>query len=207
MTRRYVGALGWSLRHRWAVVLATVLTFLSTPALFLAVGTDFVPKDDQSEFEVAITMPEGFSLDRSDALCREIEGKLRAVRGVTNVFTTIGETNGRSPKGQGDVTKVTIYCRMTDLRQRDFTQRDAMADARRLMADYPDLRTNVQEVPLFSSSAFKNVQLELSLRGPDRARLQELASAVVKRMEASPHFTDVDTNAASRNPELQVRID
>jgi len=207
LTRRYVGTLAWSLRHRWAVVLATIVTFLSTPALFMAVGTDFVPKDDQSEFEVAVIMPEGFSLDRSDALCKEIEEKLKIVRGVTNVFTTIGETNGRSPKGQGDVTKVTIYCRMTDLTERKFGQRDAMADARVLMAEYPDLRTNVQEVPLFSSSAFKNVQLELSLRGPDTAKLQEMANAVVKKMEANPHFTDVDTNAASRNPELQVRID
>ena len=33
----------------------------------MIVGTDFVPKDDQSEFEVAITLPEGYTLDRADA--------------------------------------------------------------------------------------------------------------------------------------------
>ena len=106
----------------------------------MIVGTDFVPKDDQSEFEVAITLPEGYTLEQAERQCAELEARLKTVRGVTNVFTTIGATDGRAPKGQGDVTQVTIYCRMTDLRERDFAQQDAMADARVVLADYPDLR-------------------------------------------------------------------
>ena len=208
VTRRYVGILGWSLRHRWVIVVATLVTFLSTPVLFVLVGSDFVPKDDQSEFEVAIQLPEGHTLDRADAACREIETRLRnEVPGVTNVFTTVGPTDGKAPKGPGDVTAVTIYCRMTDLRERPFTQRDAMAVARTVMADYPDLRTAVQDVKLFSSSAFKNAQVDISLRGPDSEKLNEYADKIVKWMKANGHYTDVDTNAASRNPELQVRID
>lgn len=206
LTRRYVGILAWSLRHRWVVVLATLLTFLSTPALFLLVGSDFVPKDDQSEFEVAITMPEGFTLQRTDAACRELEGRFKQIPGVTSVFTTIGPTDGRAPKGQGDVTAALIYCKMIDLRQRNFTQREAMSQARAVLADYPDLRTAVQDVKLFTSSAFKNAQVDISLRGPDSDRLNEYAARIVQWMKARGHYTDVDTNAASRSPELQVKI-
>ncbi|MBM3979332.1 MAG: efflux RND transporter permease subunit [Planctomycetes bacterium] len=207
LTRAYVATLGWSLRHRWVIVLATVLTFLSTPVLFAVVGTDFVPKDDQSEFEVALTLKEGTTLKRADEQVAEIEERLKQVRGVTNVFTVIGPTDGRSPKGQGDVTKVNVYCRLIDLRERNYSQRDAMADARRMLADYPDLRAAVQDVNIFSSSAFKNAQLDLSIRGPDGAKLEEYAAQIVKKMRANPKFSDVDTNAASRSPELQVRID
>lgn len=207
LTRRYVGILGWSLRHRWVIVLATIATFFSTPVLFMVVGTDFVPKDDQSEFEVALTLKEGTTLKQAEVQVAELEARLKQVRGVTNVFTVIGPTDGRAPKGQGDVTQVNIYCRMIDLRQRNFSQRDAMADARAVLADYPDLRAAVQDVRLFSSSAFKNAQLDLSIRGPDGAKLEEYAAQIVKRMRANPKFSDVDTNAASRTPELQVRID
>jgi HAE1 family hydrophobic/amphiphilic exporter-1 len=208
VTRTYVAILGWSLRHRWVIVLATILTFLSTPVLFIMVGADFVPKDDQSEFEVAITLKEGTTLARADVQCAELEERLKQVRGVTNVFTTIGPTDGKSPKGQGDVTMVNIYCRMTDLRTRDFAQRDAMDDARKILADYPDLRAAVQDVKLFSSSAFKNAQLDLSLRGPDTQKLDEYANKVVAWMKSHPEkFSDVDTNAASRSPELQVIVD
>ena len=212
VTRRYVGTLRWSLGGRWgwhrAVVVLTALgVFMTTPTLFQLVGTDFVPKDDQSEFEVAVTLPEGYTLDQASKACAELEAKLQRVRGVNDVFTTIGPTDGRQPKGQGDVTKVTIYCKMTDLTKRTFHQRDAMADARVILADYPDFRTNVQEVKLFSSSAFKNVQLELCIQGPDGDKLQEYAEKVLVWMRANPNYTDVDTNAASRSPELQVRID
>ncbi len=207
LTRSYVGILGWSLQHRWVIVVATLLTFLSTPVLFVMVGTDFVPKDDQSEFEVAMTMKEGTTLAEADARCVELENRLKQIRGVTNVFTTIGPTDGRSPKGQGDVALVTIYCRMTDLRARDFHQRDAMEDARKILEDYPDIRAGVQEVKLFSSSAFKNAQLDLSLRGPDSQKLEEYAAKVVRMMKSNPKFTDIDTNAATRSPELQVRVD
>ena len=212
IARRYVGVLRWVLGGRWGwhrglVLLGALLVLASTPVLFMLVGSDFVPKDDQSEFEVAITMPEGSTLGEVSKTLLEIEAKLKTVRGVTNIFTTIGETNGRQAKAQGDVTRVTIYCRMTDLKERKFHQRDAMADARQLLAVYPDLRTTVQEVKLFSSSAFKNVQLELSIVGPDSDKLDDYAAKVQKWMKTRPIFTDVDTSAASRNPELQVVID
>src|SRR5262249_57083360 len=86
-------------------------------------------------------------------------------------------------------------------------QRDVMADARTLLAESPDLRSAVQDVKLFSSSAFKNAQVDISLRGPDSKKLDEYAGKIVKWMKANGHYTDVDTNAASRNPELQVNID
>jgi hydrophobic/amphiphilic exporter-1 (mainly G- bacteria), HAE1 family len=207
LTRNYIRALGWSLRHRWVIVVATLLTFLSTPVLFALVGSDFVPKDDQSEFEAALTLKEGTTLQEAERQCAELEAKFSKIRGVTNVFTTIGPSDGKSPKGQGDVTMVSIYCRMTDLRQRDFHQRDAMDDARKILADYPDIRAAVQEVKMFSSSAFKNSQLDLSLGGPNPEQLESYASKVVKWMKSHPEmFTDVDTNAASRSPELQVLV-
>jgi HAE1 family hydrophobic/amphiphilic exporter-1 len=227
VTRRYVGSLAWCLGGRgglrrvagipvfwmpngWRrglVLLVALLCFMSTPILFMMVGTDFVPKDDQSEFEVALTLPEGTSLTEADRICLELEAKLKKLRGVTNVFTTIGETSGKQAKGQGDVTKVTIYCRMVDLKERDFSQKDVMADARVVLADYPDLRATVQEVKLFSSSAFKNVQVEISLRGPDSNKLDQYAEELVQWMRKQKEFTDVDTNAAVRTPEMQVLID
>jgi len=212
VTRRYVGILRWCLGgrrgwHRGLVVLTAVAVFCSTPVLFILVGTDFVPKDDQSEFEVSLTLPSGTALPEADRLCAELETKLRGVRGVTNIFTTIGETNGRASKGQGDVCKVQFYCRMVDLSTREFGQKDAMQDARKILLDYPDYRAAVQEVKLFSSSAFKNVQLDVALSGPDSAVLERATEELKKRLMTNPAFADLDTTRANRAPEVQVGID
>jgi HAE1 family hydrophobic/amphiphilic exporter-1 len=228
--RAYAWMLRWSLWHRWAIVAACVGLLVITPGLFRIVGADFLPRDDQSELEVAITMPEGYTLDRADKLFAELEGRLRGLRGVEAVFTSIGDTTGRMIRGQGDVTMGTIYLRITDLEKRQrpsydptfwinalagrvenndqyFTQFDIQRDARAIMKDYPELRVSVQDVAMVSVSGFRQSMLELNLRGPDLAKLEEYSNTILDYMRSKPGFVDTDTTLSLRKPELRVNID
>jgi len=207
MERVYLASLGWSLRHRWAVVLLTIGVLGSTPVLFGMVGKDFIPKDDQSEFEVAITMPEGYTLDRADSVFQEIDHRLRLLPGVTHTFTAIGDTTGRIGKGQGDVTRGTIYCRLLPLEKRDYAQKSVMAEARKLMTDYPDLRSAVQDVAVIDGGGMRQVQIDLNVRGPDMAKLQEYTESIARWMNEQGHYVDVDTSLSLRKPELRLRPD
>jgi HAE1 family hydrophobic/amphiphilic exporter-1 len=226
----YSWMLRWSLRHRWAIVLVCVGLLVITPGLFRIVGFDMLPRDDQSELEVAITMPEGYTLDRADKLFAEIEGRLRGLRGVQNIFTTIGDTTGRMIRGQGDVTTGTIYLRITDLEKRQrkvydptfwlhaiagrvenddryFTQFDIQHDARQIMKDYPELRVSVQDVSAIAVSGFRQSMVELNLRGPDLAKLEDYSNNIIGYMRERPGFVDMDTTLSLRKPELRVNID
>jgi HAE1 family hydrophobic/amphiphilic exporter-1 len=201
----YAAILAWSLRHRWVIVLVTVLVFLSTPILFQWVGLEFVPRDDQSEFEVAITLPEGYSLARADQAFQEIESRLRKLRGVTHTFTIIGDTTGRVAKGQGEVTSGTIYVRLLDLRQRRYSQFDVMAEARQILADYPDFRAAVQDVSAFQATGYRQVMIDLNLRGPDMKKLEEYSQQIADWMRSRGYFVDVDTSLSLKKPELRLR--
>ena len=203
----YLLILRWSLRHRWAIVLTAGAIIFSTPVVFGWVGKDFVPRDDQSEFEVAMTLPEGYTLDRAERLLTEIEGRLKKLRGVTHVFSVIGDTTGRVAKGQGDVTEANIYCRLIDLRERDYTQFAVMDEARAIMAEFPDVRNAVQDVQAFQGTGFRQVDIDLNLVGPELPRLQELSNQIADWMRKSGKFVDVDTSLSFRKPELRVRID
>ncbi|MGQ0636148.1 MAG: efflux RND transporter permease subunit [Planctomycetaceae bacterium] len=205
--RGYGSILAWSLKHRWAVVLATAATLATTPALNKLVGLDFIPRDDQSEFEISITLPEGYTLARADQVTSEIEHRLRGLRGVTHTFTTIGDTTGRVAKGQGEVTTAKIYARLVDLRERDYSQFDVMAAARDIMLDYPDLRAAVQDVQAFQGTGFRQVMVDLNLRGPDMERLQLYSDQIVGWMRERSHYVDVDTSLSLRKPELRVLPD
>ncbi|MGE5191055.1 MAG: efflux RND transporter permease subunit, partial [Deltaproteobacteria bacterium] len=203
----YLALLKSSLRRRWVVMLATVATLAATPGIFALIGKDFIPKDDQSEFQVVMTLPEGYTLARGDELLREIESRLQELRGMQHVFTIIGDTTGRVAKGQGDVTEAQVYCRLADLNERNYSQFDVMQDARRLMREYPDLRVAVQEVQAFSTTGFRQVDIDLNLVGPDLATLKEYADKIAAWMEADGHYVDVDTSLSLRKPELRVHID
>ena len=93
----------------------------------------------------------------------------------------------RRAKGQGDVTQVNIYCRMTDLHDRDFGQRDAMADARKNLADFPDMRAAVQEA-LRSSPMPGETGLEALLFVAERplSRREIAGSPLVAALAAAP---------------------
>ncbi len=204
--RSYGGLLAFSLRHRWVVVLLCVGLIASIPPMLSRIGKDFVPRDDQSEFEVSIVMPEGYTLERADRVCTEIERRLRDVRSVTDTFIVIGDTTGRVTKAQGDVTKASIYVRLIDLGQRDYSQFDLMNDARKILVDYPDLRCAVQDVSAFgNSSGFRQVMVDLNLRGPDMAKLQKYSEQVADWMRSQPEYVDIDTSLSLRKPELRIR--
>ena len=109
-----------ALRHKFLVVVLDGRGHLSTVPIGRMMGISLIPRDDQSEYEVSVTTPEGYSLERTSQLMTELESRIWKLRGTEHVFTTIGQTEGgRVVKGEGDVTRGTIYVRITDLEKRD----------------------------------------------------------------------------------------
>ncbi len=203
----YGACLRWSLHHRAVILLLALAVTLTTGPLMRAVGTQFVPQDDQSEFEVIVQTPGGYNLDRTAAVMQEIEGRIRHLRGVSQTLTTIGDTTGKARPGEGDVTAASIYVRLTDLGTRDFSQLDVMSDARTLLAAYPDLRVSVQGINAFRGGGSRQSEVEFSLLGPSLERLTQYSDQIADRMRADPAFVDVDTTLSVRKPELRAVID
>jgi HAE1 family hydrophobic/amphiphilic exporter-1 len=94
-----------------------------------------------------------------------------------------------------------------DLRQRDYSQFEVQDEARRIMADYPDVRSTVQDVAVITASGFRQVQIDLNLRGPDMDRLQAYSGQIAGWMREQGYFVDVDTSLSLRKPELRIRPD
>ena len=162
----YGRMLGWSLRHRWSLVVVCLLVVASTVPLAMSLGANLVPRDDQSEFQVSIRTPEGYTLKRTDGVVQEIEQRLAGLPGVVQRFTTIGQKTGR---GQGDVTRASVYLRMKDLSLRNYSQFEVMKRARAILKEYPDLRTAVNDVSaLGGGRAAENDtrNFNLVLKGP-----------------------------------------
>ncbi|HEV3297994.1 MAG TPA: efflux RND transporter permease subunit [Planctomycetaceae bacterium] len=198
--------LRWSLRRRWIVVIASLLIVASTVPLAMGLGANLVPRDDQSEFQLAIRTPEGYTLERSDRLTKEIEGRLAQLPGVVRMFTTIGQKTGR---GEGDVTKVSIYMRLKDLSLRKYSQFAVMDRARNILKDYPDLRTAVNDVATISGGGGDGDtrNFDLNLSGPEIDKLAVYSDQIKRRLMQIPGLHDVDTTLSLRKPELQVAVD
>ncbi|WP_437186056.1 efflux RND transporter permease subunit [Planctomicrobium sp. SH668] len=203
----YGYALRFALRHRWLTMIVCVLVTFSTIPIAMNLGVNMVPRDDQSEFQVSILTPEGYTLQRTTDIVKEIEERIKTLPGATHLFTVIGESNGGG-KGQGDVTKASIHCAILPLEDRKYSQFDVMKRARRILLDYPELRTAVMDVATIAGGANGDNRIfQMQLKGPDLEKLAEYSGALAEKLKKVKGLVDVDTTLTLRKPELQVQID
>jgi len=195
----YRRMLRWAMRRRWAVAAGALLIALSAVPLFTAIGKDFLPVDDRSEFEVTVRMPVGSSLEGSDQMMRELEAELRQLPGVSHLLTLIGADARRQ------VDRGSILVELVPMEQRRQTQQELMLLARRRLERFRDLTVGVQ-LPSFIQGSGANKDLMFFIQGPDFSRLERYTEAVKKRLAALPGVKDIDSSYEPGKPELRARI-
>jgi HAE1 family hydrophobic/amphiphilic exporter-1 len=203
----YTFLLKRSMAHRWIVVLACVLVIVSIVPLFKFVGKNFLPVDDQSQFEISVRAPEGYTLGATSNLAEQIAADVRKLPGVTDTLTTIG--GGQ----QQQVNTASIYAKLTPIEGRKQSQTDLMVQARnevlaKYLKLYPDqLRTSVQQVAAISGGGNRNSDVQYVIGGPDLDKLSEYSATFLKKMKTLPELVDVDSTLIVGKPELRVVID
>ena len=203
--RTYTWMLKWSMAHRWAIVLMCIGVIISIVPLFMFVGKNFLPVDDQSQFEISVRAPEGYTLAATNALVERIAADLRNKEqfpGVTDTLVTIG--GGQ----QQQVNSASIYVKLVDIHERAKTQDEYMTDARKLLANYPkELRTSVQQVAAISGGGFRNADIQYVIGGPDLQKLTKYSEELLAKMKTIPDVVDADSTLINGKPELRVEID
>lgn len=203
----YGKTLTWALGHRFLVVVICGFVLYSTIPIGRRMGVNLVPRDDQSECQVTIITPEGYTLERSQRTFREIEDRLKQLPGVARYFTSVGETSNTASKGQGDVTRGSIYLRLTELEDRKISQFEVMRQAREILKDYPDLRTAVCDVSAIAARGQDTRIFQMILVGPELDELERYAEGLKQGLRKVPGICDVDSSLSLRKPELRVTID
>jgi HAE1 family hydrophobic/amphiphilic exporter-1 len=195
----YREMLHWSMTHRWAIVLLAVLIMLSSVPLFMLVGKDFLPQDDQSEFEVTFRMPPGSSLEGSDAAVKELEAELRTLPGLRNLLTTIGADVRKQ------VDRGSIIVELVPQNERKQSQQQLMIMARERLKKFRDIAIGVQ-LPSLISGGGSNAELQFYIQGPDLNRLDEYATRLKQRLAEVSGVVDLDSTYEPGKPELRARV-
>ena len=198
----YAFLLRFSMGHRWVIVTLCILVFLSVIPLFMFVGKNFLPVDDQSQFEISVRVPEGSSIGATSQIFERIASEIRKMPGVTDTLATVGG-------GQQQVVNAgTIYVKLADISNRLKSQEIMMSDARELLKQFPpELRTGVQQVQAFSGGGFRNANVQFLISGPDLKKLEEYSAKIIEKIKTIPDAVDVDTTLISGKPELQLEVD
>ncbi|MGE0278550.1 MAG: efflux RND transporter permease subunit [Nitrospiraceae bacterium] len=199
--RSYMAMLKWAMAHRWMIVALCVVTLLSIVPLFRFVGKNFLPIDDESEYEVTVRTPEGSTLAATSILVERMAAEIRQLPGVTDTLSTIGG-------GQQQVNNASIYVKLKPIDGRDLTQQEVMIRTRELLKKYPqELRTAVQQMAAISGGGFRNSDIQYLISGPDLKELEKYSNQLLAKLKTIPDAVDADTTLIAGKPELRVQID
>ena len=200
----YTRLLEWSMAHRLIVAAAAVLVLLSSVPLFMAANKNFMPQDDQGEFEVNIRAPEGTSLEATEVLTNRIANTIRDR--VPEVDYTLVTVAGDPAKTRNS-SNVYIRLRPIDTRTRDqFTLMDVIRK-QVLPPLTANLRTSVQEVAVIGGSGAQAAAIQFVINSPDLNKLETISRQLVDRVRPLPGVVDIDTSLNTGKPELSVQVD
>jgi len=197
--KAYHAMLVWSMSHRWVIAAISLLVMASSIPLFMMVGKDFLPVDDQGEFEVIVRLPPGSSLEGSDATMARLEEECRKLPGFKSVLTTIGADQLRK------VDRGFILVGLVGDKERSVSQDAIMSMAREKFSHYKDLIVSVQR-PALVQGGGPNKNLMFTLQGPDLAQLDKYATILNSKLRALEGVEDVESSYEGGKPELRVRI-
>jgi HAE1 family hydrophobic/amphiphilic exporter-1 len=198
---KYSIMLRWAMTHRKTVVTLCVLTVFSMVPLFMFVGKNFLPADDQSQFNVLVRAPEGTSLAATTTIAGRIAADVRKLPGVAHTLLTVGNSADAS------VNSGAIYVKLTDVEDRQLSQTDLMQKTRELLKKYPkEIHSGVELVSTVGGNQ-SNADVQFYIQGPDLDKLQQYSDALYKKMQTMPGVADPDTTLRSGKPEVRIDID
>ena len=182
-------------RLRWAtitprgVVLAVgALSFVVALGLTPVVGSEFVPQTDEGFTRLALRMPVGSSLDRTDAKVRQIEAIVREMPEVRIVSTWVG--------GAGQRNQAWLNIALVERRERTRSQKQ-LEDA---------IRAAIAGIPGVEVSVGFNRPIYVALLGPDAQELARLTNEFADRLRAIPGVVDVESSVQPGVPAYAVRL-
>lgn len=199
--RVYGSTLRWALRRRLVVLLLAIGVFIASMMLLPFIGQEFTPNADEGQFSVQIEAPVGSSIHQTSSIAMEIESRMSDLPAVKDVYTTIGG------QYEGVVTVAQVMVQMVDKSQRTISQDGLMRIARERLSDLAHLRLSVDAVNRMGGGGFRTAPIQYNLRGDNLEELEQLADQVVKRLQNTPGFVDVNTTSQSGKPEIAIDID
>jgi multidrug efflux pump subunit AcrB len=200
ISRLYSAVLAFCLRHRWVVFVAIVGSCVGTVPMCKKVGGDFLPPNDEAQFEIYVQMPEGTSLEATTLVAERLARNTRQFPEVDATLVTVAGGDQR----QSNVANV--YAHMTDPTLRTRDQAEVMEEVRKkVLPDVPPgTRVAVQQVNDFSIGG-QNAIVSYVISGPELEKLERYGKTVLEKMKKVPGVVDLDSSLVDPIDETSLK--
>jgi len=197
LSQRYARLLGWALGHRKSVIAIALLSFVGSFPLIALVGTEFITEPDLDELQLRFATPVGSSLQLTEAKVRQVDALLRSYPEVRYTYATVNTGSSQGRNG------VNMFLQLTPKERRVRSHAQIAVDMRSRLAEIPGIE--VQTLGAFSSFGTQK-PIQVSVRGPVQAELEQLAAQATAIMTRLDGIIDLESSDKADKPSLDVRM-
>ncbi len=203
--RRFREVVDACLEHRWLVIGITVAMFIASVVGFRFVQQQFFPDSTRLELMVDLKLPEGSSLDATEASAKKLEAILKKDKDVDNFVTYVGTGSPRfylpldQQLPQASFAQLVVMTHDIASRERVRARLIALFET-----DFPELRGRVVRLENGPPVGYP-VQFRVS--GEDPATIRGLAQQVAQVMRANTHLTNVHLDWDEPSKIIRLNID
>ncbi|HEX8550822.1 MAG TPA: efflux RND transporter permease subunit [Abditibacteriaceae bacterium] len=202
--RTYTAMLKWSMAHRWAIVLICMGT-LASPVYLIKNGLipfNFLPEDDESQFQFSYELPQGTSLQETLRQGQIIAKRLKQDPNI--LFTQLNA-------GDGSLNEGSLFVKMVPLDKRKITQQEMVTKVRREIGpvfEKQGIKTGISAINSFGGLGGRRgaAKIQYVMAGPDLKVLQAASEKAVAEIAKIPGVVEPDTNLVLGKPELTADI-
>jgi hydrophobe/amphiphile efflux-1 (HAE1) family protein len=205
----YANLVARLVRARWLMLIVYAGLVGGTAYALYAVPRGFVPVVDQGSFIISVQLPAGASLQRTDAVVRDLRERLRAAPGVAHLSQTIGfsgSTRTFNPAGALLFVALEPFDRRA---ARGLTRAGILADLRRRVGQVENANINVIQPPsirgLGTAGGFTMRIQDVDGNGP--AMLEQVTRDLVAQGNRDPALTGLFTPFVTNVPQFHLDLD
>jgi len=200
LSRLYVPALRWSLRHRVAVLLLALLVFAGGLATVPFLGVSFFPQSEERLIAADVELPPGTAAGSTAEELEPFEEFLSEDRGVEGYQLSVGGENSADPNAplRGE-NQTQAFVALTEEADVERTLARIRSEGERLYGE--DFQAQVQ------ANGPPSGGLEVTLTGDDEDALRRAAERVVDEVERNGSVANVESDLSEVGPEILAELD
>lgn len=203
----------------WSLVAIIGVLFAGSIALALTglVPLKMLPFDNKNEFQVVVDTPESFTLERTDAVVRELEAYLRTVPEVTEFVSTVGAASPMDFNGLVRHYYLRQGANVADVRVGLLSRKERQMESHALVLR---LRNDIAAIAAKTGASLKLVEVPpgppvlssvvAEVYGQSQQSYDDLIAAskiLEDRLRMEPGVVDVDSYVEANQEKFFFRVD
>jgi multidrug efflux pump subunit AcrB len=202
---RFRALVRWCVGHRWITIALTVAVFGLGIVGMGKVQQQFFPDSSRPEILVDLWLPEGATIEQSDAIARRFEARMLQEKGVSTVTTWVGSGVPRfylpldQVFPQSNVSQAIVL-------PKDMTEREALRKRLPALvaAEFPEVRARVKLLPNGPPVPYP---VQFRIAGEDPVVVRQLGDQAKEILRANPNMRGVNDNWNEPIKALKLEID